>query len=163
MPFTVSIFTALTTDKRHCMHRSMLCHSLYRFSPNSRQIKDIACIEACYAVHCIDFHWTRNRSTTLHGSLLCHSLHRFSPNSREINDVACIEACYAIHCIDFYWTQDIGWKSAMPFTVSIFTELTTDQRHCMHRSMLCHSLYRFSLNSRQIYDIAWRSVMPVTV
>jgi len=37
----------------------------------------------------------------------CHSLYRFTPNSQQINDTAL--------------------KSALPVTVSIFTELTTDQ------------------------------------
>jgi hypothetical protein len=41
MPFTVSIFTELTIDQRHCM-------------------------EVCYAIHCIDFQRTDERSTTLH-------------------------------------------------------------------------------------------------
>jgi len=100
---------------------------------------------------------------TLHGSLLCLSLYRFSLNSQHINDIA--------------------WKSAMLVTVSIFTELTTDQRHYMqvcydfhcidfhcthnrlmtlHGSLLCLSLYRFSLNSQQMNDIAWNSAMPFT-
>jgi hypothetical protein len=105
-------------------------------------------MEVCYAFHCIDFHRTHNRWKTLNGSLLCLSLYRFSPNSQQM--------------------KDTEWKSAMPFTVSIFTELTTDVRHWMevsyafhcidfHRShnrwktlnggLLCLPLYRFSPNS----------------
>ena len=139
LPVTVSIFTNLTTDERHWM-------------------------EVCYAFHCIDFHRNHNRWKTLNGSLLCLSLYRFSPNTQQM--------------------KDIEWKSGMPFTVSIFTELTTDQRHYMevcyachcidlhrthnrsttlHGSLLCHSLYRFSPNSRQMKDIEWKSSIPVTV
>jgi len=162
MPFTVSIFIELTTDQWHCMevcsafhcidfhwthYRSMTLHgsllylSLYRFSPNSQQINDIAwkpampvtvsiftelttdqwqCMEVCYAFYCIDFHPTHYRSMTLHVSLLCLLLYRFSLNSLQINDIA--------------------WKFALPFTVSIFTELTTDQRYCMEACYACHCI-----------------------
>jgi hypothetical protein len=139
MTFTVSIYAELTTDQRQCL-------------------------EVCYAWHYIDFHWTHNRSMTLHGSLLCLSLYRFSPNSQQINDIA--------------------WKSAMSVAVSIFTELTTDQRYCMevcyvchcinfhwthntsmtlHGSLLCLSLYRFSPNSQQISYITWKSATPTSI
>ena len=121
-------------------------------------------MEVCYAFHCIDFHRTHSRSTTLHGRLPCLSLYRFSPNSQRM--------------------KDIEWKSATPFTVPIFTELRTDERHWMevchsfhyidiHRthnrwktlngSLLCLSLYRFSPNSQQINDTTWKSSMPFTV
>jgi hypothetical protein len=164
---------------------SLLYLALYRFSPNSQQINDIVwksampftvsiftelttdqwqCMGVCYAFHCLDFHLTLNRSMTMYGSLIRLALYRFSLNSQQINDIA--------------------WKSATPGTISIFTELTTDQWHCMevcyafrcidfhrthnrsmtlHGSLLCLSLYRFSPNSQQINDTAWKSAMPVAV
>ena len=121
-------------------------------------------MEACYAIHCIDFHRTHNRWKTMNGSLLCLSLYRFSPKSQQM--------------------KDIEWKSAMSFTVSIFTEHTTDERHWMevwyafhcidfhrthnrsttlHGSLLCLSLYRFTSNSQQINDTTWKPTMPFTV
>jgi len=55
-----------------------------------------------------------------------------------------MEACYAWHYIDFHEIKshqinDIIWKSALPVTVSIFT------------------------NSQEISDTTWKSNMPVTV
>ena len=72
----------------------------------------------------------------------------------------------------------------MSVTVSNFTELTTHQWHCMevwyvchcidfhrthnrsttlHGSLICLSLYWFSLNSQQISYIAWKSATPTSV
>ena len=121
-----------THNRSATIHGSLLCHSLYRFSSNSQQMKDTEwksamtftvssfteltieqwhCMEVCYNFQCIAFHETHNRSMTLHGRLLCLSLYRFSPNSQQISDNT--------------------WKCAMPFMVSIFTEFTTDERHWM--------------------------------
>jgi hypothetical protein len=147
MPFIVSIFTELTTDLRHCM-------------------------EVCYAIHCIDFHWTHNRSTTLHGSLLCLSLYRFSLNSRQTYDIAwtsarpftiqiftelttdlrhCVEVCYAFHCIDFHWTQT-ELRQCMQVCYAfhcIDFHRTHNRSTTLREDLLFLSRYRFSLNSQR--------------
>ena len=115
MPFTVSIFTELTTDERY-EWMSAMPFDVSIFTELATDQRHY--MEVCYACRCIDLHRTLNRSTTLHGSLLCHSLYRFSPNSQQ--------------------KKDTDLKSAMPFTVSIFTELSTDERHWMEVCLACH-------------------------
>jgi hypothetical protein len=54
-----------------------------------------------------------------------------------------MEVCYTFHCIDFHRTHNRS---------------TT-----LHGSLICLSLYRFSLNSQQISYIAWKSATPTSV
>ena len=227
IPFTISTFTELTTDERHWMevcyvfhyidfrrthsrsttlHGNLLCLSLYRFSPNSQQMKvnewktplpvtvsiftklttdERQWMEVCHSFHCTDFHRTLNRWKTLNGSLLCLSLCRFSPNSQQMKDMNGCLLCLSMYRFspNLQQISDTTWKSAMPVAVSIYIELSTDQRHYMeayyaihcidfHRthdrwkilngSLLFLSLCRFSLNSQQISDITCKSATPTS-
>ena len=152
-----------THSRSTTLYGSLLCLSLYRFISKSQQINDTTwksaipvivsiftelttdkwhCMEICSAFHCIDFHWTHYRSVTLHVSLLSLSLCRFSPNSQQINDIA--------------------WKPAMPVTVSIFTELTTDQWHCME---VCYAFHCIDLHRTHNgwTTFTWKSATPTSI
>ena len=142
----------------------------HRFLPKSENKKLTITQKIIVNISCSEFYTNRKTFQKIsvklhqHPKVLCHSLYRFTSNSQQINDTT--------------------WKSAMPVIVSIFTEFTTDQWYCMevcsafhcidfhrthnrstilHGSLLCLSLYRFSLNSLQINDNAWKSAMPTSI